>query len=79
MSPLGWRLQPLEIHETVAECMIFANHCVARRVYEAFPSAALVSTSHRRTACTNLWQSHHPYMLPWLPLVAAASSPRARA
>lgn len=34
--------QPLEIHETVAECMIFANHWVAMKIAEAFPSAALV-------------------------------------
>ena len=34
--------QPLEIHETVEECMIFANHWVAKKIAEAFPSAALV-------------------------------------
>ena len=33
----------MEIHETIAECMIFANHWVARRIAEAFPNAALVS------------------------------------
>ena len=36
-------LQTMEIHETIAECMIFANHWVARRIAEAFPNAALVS------------------------------------
>ena len=55
--PPGWCLQPLEIHETVAECMIFANHCVAKRVYEAFPSAALVSVSSHRTAYSTAWPS----------------------
>lgn len=35
-------LQPLEIHETVAECMIFANHWVAKKIAETFPSSALV-------------------------------------
>ncbi|XP_019722970.1 DIS3-like exonuclease 1 [Hippocampus comes] len=34
--------QPLEIHETVAECMIFANHWVARKIHEAFPHQALL-------------------------------------
>ncbi|XP_061571365.1 DIS3-like exonuclease 1 [Cololabis saira] len=34
--------QPLEVHETVAECMIYANHWVARRIQEAFPSTALL-------------------------------------
>ncbi|KAM9765078.1 DIS3-like exonuclease 1 [Menidia menidia] len=34
--------QPLEVHETVAECMIQANHWVARKVQEAFPSQALL-------------------------------------
>lgn len=34
--------KPLEIHETVAECMIFANHWVAKKIAEAFPSAALL-------------------------------------
>ncbi|XP_077418863.1 DIS3-like exonuclease 1 isoform X2 [Vanacampus margaritifer] len=34
--------QPLEIHETVAECMIYANHWVARKIQEAFPHQALL-------------------------------------
>uniref|UniRef100_H3CGP2 DIS3-like exonuclease 1 n=1 Tax=Tetraodon nigroviridis TaxID=99883 RepID=H3CGP2_TETNG len=34
--------QPLEVHETVAECMIHANHWVARRIQEAFPHQALL-------------------------------------
>lgn len=34
--------KPLEIHETVEECMIFANHWVAKKIAEAFPSAALL-------------------------------------
>lgn len=34
--------QPLEIHETVAECMIFANNWVAKKIAEAFPNSALV-------------------------------------
>ncbi|CAL1604420.1 unnamed protein product [Knipowitschia caucasica] len=34
--------QPLEVHETVAECMIFANHWVARKIQEAFPHQALL-------------------------------------
>ena len=33
----------MEIHETIAECMIFANHWVAKRIAEAFPNSALVS------------------------------------
>lgn len=33
---------PLEVHETVAECMIHANQCVARRIQEAFPHQALL-------------------------------------
>lgn len=61
--PPGWCPQPLEIHETVAECMIFANHCVAKRVYEAFPSAALVSISSHRTAYSKAWLSHHTPLL----------------
>ncbi len=36
-------LQALEIHETIAECMIFANHWVAKKICEAFPDQALVS------------------------------------
>lgn len=34
--------QPLEVHETVAECMILANHWVAKRISEAFPHQALL-------------------------------------
>ncbi|XP_061622217.1 DIS3-like exonuclease 1 isoform X4 [Phyllopteryx taeniolatus] len=34
--------QPLEIHETVAECMIYANHWVARKIQETFPHQALL-------------------------------------
>ncbi|XP_028297903.1 DIS3-like exonuclease 1 [Gouania willdenowi] len=34
--------QPLEVHETVAECMIYANHWVARKIQETFPSQALL-------------------------------------
>lgn len=32
----------LEIHETVAECMIFANQAVAEKISTAFPSASLL-------------------------------------
>ncbi|MFT7816577.1 DIS3-like exonuclease 1-like [Arapaima gigas] len=34
--------QPLEIHETVAECMIYANHWVAHKIQESFPQQALL-------------------------------------
>ena len=34
--------QPLEVHETVAECMIFANHWVALKIQESFPQQALL-------------------------------------
>lgn len=34
--------QHLEIHETVAECMIYTNHWVARKIQEAFPHQALL-------------------------------------
>ncbi|XP_062845644.1 DIS3-like exonuclease 1 [Trichomycterus rosablanca] len=34
--------QPLEVHETVAECMIYANHWVARKIQEGFPHQALL-------------------------------------
>ncbi|KAM7015861.1 DIS3-like exonuclease 1 [Tautogolabrus adspersus] len=34
--------QPLEVHETVAECMIYANHWVARKIQEKFPHQALL-------------------------------------
>ncbi|KAM4829706.1 DIS3-like exonuclease 1 isoform 3-T3 [Thomomys bottae] len=34
--------QPLEVHETVAECMILANHWVAKKIWESFPQQALL-------------------------------------
>ncbi|XP_019389391.1 PREDICTED: DIS3-like exonuclease 1 [Crocodylus porosus] len=34
--------QPLEVHETVAECMILANHWVAKKIWEKFPQQALL-------------------------------------
>ena len=34
--------QPLEVHETVAECMIYANHWVARKIQESFPQQSLL-------------------------------------
>lgn len=34
--------QPLEMHETVAECMIFANHWLAKKLFQSFPSRALL-------------------------------------
>lgn len=34
--------QPLEVHETVAECMILANHWVAKKISENFPHQALL-------------------------------------
>ncbi|XP_007420775.1 DIS3-like exonuclease 1 [Python bivittatus] len=34
--------QPLEVHETIAECMILANHWVAKKIWEAFPHQALL-------------------------------------
>uniref|UniRef100_W5N8W8 DIS3-like exonuclease 1 n=1 Tax=Lepisosteus oculatus TaxID=7918 RepID=W5N8W8_LEPOC len=34
--------QPLEVHETVAECMIFANHWAAKKIHESFPHEALL-------------------------------------
>ncbi|XP_070541854.1 DIS3-like exonuclease 1 isoform X2 [Ptychodera flava] len=34
--------QPLEIHETIAECMIFANHWVAKKIAETFPHSSLL-------------------------------------
>ncbi|XP_072134062.1 DIS3-like exonuclease 1 isoform X1 [Mobula birostris] len=34
--------QPLEVHETVAECMILANHWVAKKITESFPLQALL-------------------------------------
>lgn len=36
--------QSMEIHETIAECMIFANHWVAKKICETFPTQSLVST-----------------------------------
>ena len=32
----------LKIHETVAECMIFANHWVAKKIAKVFPHEALL-------------------------------------
>ncbi len=34
--------QPLEMHEVIAECMIFANHWVAKKIHEAYPTQALL-------------------------------------
>ena len=34
--------QALEIHDTIAECMIFANHWVAKKIAQAFPNQALL-------------------------------------
>ncbi|KAL4227599.1 DIS3 mitotic control [Mactra antiquata] len=34
--------QSLEIHDTIAECMIFANHWVAKKITETFPNKALL-------------------------------------
>ncbi|XP_022099659.1 DIS3-like exonuclease 1 isoform X2 [Acanthaster planci] len=34
--------QAMEIHETIAECMIFANHWVAKKISETFPNFALL-------------------------------------
>ncbi|XP_056147130.1 DIS3-like exonuclease 1 [Lampris incognitus] len=34
--------KPLEIHETVAQCMIYANHWVACKIHESFPQHALL-------------------------------------
>ncbi|XP_060708913.1 DIS3-like exonuclease 1 isoform X1 [Hemiscyllium ocellatum] len=34
--------QPLEVHETVAECMILANHWVAKKITEKLPHQALL-------------------------------------
>ncbi|XP_013378724.1 DIS3-like exonuclease 1 [Lingula anatina] len=34
--------QPLEIHETIAECMIYANHWVAKKIVDSFPSQSLL-------------------------------------
>lgn len=32
----------MEIHDTIAECMIFANHWVAKKIAETFPQCALL-------------------------------------
>lgn len=34
--------QPLQVHETIAECMILANHWVAKKICESFPQQALL-------------------------------------
>ncbi|XP_031571497.1 DIS3-like exonuclease 1 [Actinia tenebrosa] len=34
--------KPLEVHETIAECMIFANHWVAKKIAQVFPTASLL-------------------------------------
>nr|XP_054756295.1 DIS3-like exonuclease 1 [Lytechinus pictus] len=34
--------QTLEIHETIAECMIYANHWVAKKIAQSYPHAALL-------------------------------------
>ncbi|XP_069480367.1 DIS3-like exonuclease 1 isoform X2 [Ambystoma mexicanum] len=34
--------QPLEVHETIAECMILANHWVAKKIWQNFPHQALL-------------------------------------
>lgn len=34
--------QPLQVHETIAECMILANHWVAKKIWECFPQQALL-------------------------------------
>ncbi|PIO31796.1 hypothetical protein AB205_0003320, partial [Aquarana catesbeiana] len=34
--------QPLQVHETIAECMILANHWVAKKIWESFPQQALL-------------------------------------
>ncbi|KAM8972773.1 DIS3-like exonuclease 1 [Pelodytes ibericus] len=34
--------QPLQVHETIAECMILANHWVARKIWESYPQQALL-------------------------------------
>ncbi|XP_029354236.1 DIS3-like exonuclease 1 [Echeneis naucrates] len=34
--------QPLEVHETVAECMIYANHWVAHKIQKTFPHQSLL-------------------------------------
>ncbi|KAK3090437.1 hypothetical protein FSP39_011852 [Pinctada imbricata] len=32
----------LEVHETIAECMIFANHWVAKKIAQSFPNQSLL-------------------------------------
>ncbi|KAE8618468.1 hypothetical protein XENTR_v10009392 [Xenopus tropicalis] len=34
--------QPLQMHETIAECMILANHWVAKKIWECYPQHALL-------------------------------------
>ncbi|XP_075063694.1 DIS3-like exonuclease 1 isoform X2 [Mixophyes fleayi] len=34
--------QPLQVHETIAECMILANHWVAKKIWECYPQQALL-------------------------------------
>uniref|UniRef100_A0A8C5MFD5 DIS3-like exonuclease 1 n=1 Tax=Leptobrachium leishanense TaxID=445787 RepID=A0A8C5MFD5_9ANUR len=34
--------QPLQVHETIAECMILANHWVAKKIWESYPQQALL-------------------------------------
>ncbi|XP_052794965.1 DIS3-like exonuclease 1 [Mya arenaria] len=34
--------QHLEVHDTIAECMIFANHWVAKKIAETFPNQSLL-------------------------------------
>ncbi|XP_072255223.1 DIS3-like exonuclease 1 [Pyxicephalus adspersus] len=34
--------QPLQVHETIAECMILANHWVAKKIWDSFPQQALL-------------------------------------
>lgn len=34
--------QPLEMHETIAECMIFANSWVAKKIQSSYPTKALL-------------------------------------
>lgn len=34
--------QPLQVHETIAECMILANHWVAKKISESYPQQALL-------------------------------------
>ncbi|XP_071964819.1 DIS3-like exonuclease 1 [Antedon mediterranea] len=34
--------QTMEIHETIAECMIFANHWVAKKIVETYPLCSLL-------------------------------------